>query len=389
MLRGKPEFVGESGSTITRFPKPKLPGRMAGLAVVLGALVVMTFWAYFTFLEYVRPNEFGIKEVQIGVNRGIQKEVYGPGLWFVMPFGFQRMHRLPGNIQVLEFTMIGGEDTQNMRFDESAKIYTSDGFYVDVDATILYRITDPYLVITKFGPGERFLDQGVRPKADPILKQTLGQLTVEEFYVSPMRAKKTALAKEMMNAELNDKGITVEQVLVRYFKYSDAIQQNIEDKKLQDQLVFTNKSKGRAAQEAQQLERVKAEGEYSVKIALEEGIAFKAKREAERDLYVRSKEAEADLMIKLAEAKRTELRNTAMQTAGSEAMVALKMADVLQGLDTILLPAGGAGGTNPLSLESVLTMFGMDPDKPLIKSPAVAAPAPAAASIPTAVEVAQ
>lgn len=363
-MGGQPEFVGGGESRVTRIPPLRFRGRFAAAGVFLVAVLAVIFWAYFTFLEYVRPNEFGIKEVQIGVNRGIQKEVYGPGLWFVMPFGFQRMHRLPGNIQVLEFSMHTGKekDTASIRHDESAKIYTSDGFYVDVDATILYRITDPYLVMTKLGPGENFLNQGIIPKADPILKQTLGQLTVEEFYVSPMRVKKTKLAKDMMNAELNDKGITVEQVLVRYFKYTDAIQQNIEDKKLQDQLVFTNKSKGHAAQEKQNLERVMAQGEYSVKIALEEGMAFKAKREAERDLYVRSKEAEADLLIKLAESKRAELRNKAMQTAGSDTMVALKMADVLKGLDTILLPSGGAGGMNPLSLDTVVKMFDVKSD---------------------------
>ena len=45
------------------------------------------------------------------------------------------------------------------------------------------------------------------------------------------------------------KGIEVDQVLVRYFKYSPEIQKNIEAKKLQDQMVFTNRSAARAAKE--------------------------------------------------------------------------------------------------------------------------------------------
>jgi regulator of protease activity HflC (stomatin/prohibitin superfamily) len=342
---------------------------VAGL--VVGALLL---GAYFTFLEYVRPNEFGVKEVQIGVNRGIQEEVYGPGLWFVMPFGFQKMHRLPRSIQVLELSMFGGQETASLRYDEAAKINTSDGFYVDVDVTILYRIVDAYKVVTELGTGDRYLEQGVRPKADPILKQTLGQLTVEEFYNSPLRAEKAALARANMNAELADKGIAVEQVLVRYFKYSDAIQQNIEDKKLQDQLVFTNQSKRKAAQEEQQLQRVRAEGDFEVRVTLQEGDAYRVRREAERDLYVRSKEAEADLLVELAEAKRTELRNEAMQTAGSEAMVAMRMAEVLSGLDTVLLPAGGPGGLNPLALDEMLRLLGVPAEAPAGR-PRAAAPA--------------
>lgn len=372
MSRGKPEFVGGGGPV--RFPVPSLPGRAQALGVLVGVVLAGIVAAYFTFLEYVRPNEFGVKEVQIGVNRGIQEEVYGPGLWFVMPFGFQKMHRLPRNMQVLELSMFGGRDTESMRFDEAVKINTSDGFFVDVDVTILYRIVDAYRVVTQLGPGDRFLEQGVRPKADPILKQTLGQLTVEEFYNSPLRVEKAELARKNLDTELQDKGIEVAQVLVRYFKYSDAIQQNIEDKKMQDQLVFTNQSKGRAAQEEQQLQRVRAEGDYAVRVAMQEGDAYRVRREAERDLYVRSKQAEADLLVELAEARRVELRNEAMQTAGSEAMVALRMAEVLSGLDAVLLPAGGASGLNPLALDEVLKMLGVAQQSQGRPRPAAAAP---------------
>ena len=38
-----------------------------------------------SFLKYVEPNEYGIKQVKIGVNRGIHEEIYGPGLHFILP----------------------------------------------------------------------------------------------------------------------------------------------------------------------------------------------------------------------------------------------------------------------------------------------------------------
>jgi len=82
-------------------------------------------------------------------------------------------------------------------------------------------------------------------------------------------------------------------------------------------------------------------------------------KEAERDLYVRKKEAEADLLVATAEAQGVELKNQAMQALGAEAMVAIKMADILKGLDVILLPAGGEQGMNPLDLNAVLKTFGV------------------------------
>ncbi|MGD9974665.1 MAG: hypothetical protein AB7S77_16515 [Desulfatirhabdiaceae bacterium] len=50
-------------------------------------------------------------------------------------------------------------------------------FFVDV--SMLYHIKDPYLVFTTIGPGKLYEDNGIIPKAEPALKETLGKLTTE------------------------------------------------------------------------------------------------------------------------------------------------------------------------------------------------------------------
>lgn len=345
---------------------PKMPPKVASFLMLGFICLMLLAIPYFMFLEYVEPNEFGIKEVKIGVNRGIQKEVCPAGLVFVMPY-MQMIHRLPRNVQVFELTDVTGSDqntaaraSESVFHDQPAKIQTSDGFYVDVDVTVLYRIVDPYTVITVLGPGKQYHTQGVVPKAEPILKETLGELTTEEFYNSPMRVEKTEKARELLNKETMAKGIQIDQILVRYFRYSDAIQANIEQKKLQDQLVFTNQSKRRAATVEQDLNRVTTEGDMKVEITHQEGDAYRVRKEAERDLYVRTKEAEGDLLVKLADARRTQLVNEAMQELGADRKVALQMAEVLKGLELIILPTGGENSMNPLDLDRVLEMFGVD-----------------------------
>ena len=362
--RRGPEIVGEGPFEFKRPQLPALPTKVYGLFVGMFLVLAALLVPYFMFLEYVRPNEFGIKEIKIGVNRGIQEKVYGPGYVLVVPF-MQMIHKLPQQMQVLELTSMFGSNETAARLSESvhhelkpAKIQTSDGFYVDVDVSILYRIVDPYLVVTTLGPGDRFLYQGILPKAEPILKQGLGRLTTEEFYNSPLRTERTELARAYLDEELRQWGMQVDHVLVRYFKYTDAIQENIEEKKLQDQLVFTNQSKGRAAAEEKNLNRVTMEGKMQIEITNQEGDAYRVRKEAERDLYVRTKRAEADLLVELAEAERTLLRNAAMQEQGSNRMVAMKMAEVLQGLQLIVLPTGGEHSFNPLDLNSVLATFG-------------------------------
>ena len=360
-----PQVVGDK----LKLHLPKLPGRLTATAIVLVVIVLVAVGLFRNCFTYVHPNEYGIKERKLGIDRGIQKDVYEAGYAFVLPFGIEKIHLFPRDVQVLELTAFpSGQRKQGMferkpptrYLEHAAKIQTSDGFYVDVDVTILYRINDPYKLITTVGPGTLYLHNGIIPKAEPILKQALGELTTEDFYNSPLRVAKTERARDLLSTELSPKGIEVDHVLVRYFKYSDEIQKNIEEKKLQDQLVFKNQAESKAAMEEAKLKRVTQEGEMNVKVTLEEGNAYKVKKDAERELYVRKKMAEADLLVKLAEAKATEMKNAAMQVLGSDKMVAMRMAEVLGGLDTIIVPTGGDGGLNALDLEQVLELFGAE-----------------------------
>src|SRR5215470_4474423 len=308
----------------------------------------------------VGPNEYGIKVVQVPITgkRGVHEEVYETGYHFVLrPFGIERMYLFPKDVQVLDLTGTREEAPQEAKITKAAHIQTSDGFFVDVDVSILYRLDDPYKVFTILGAGRLFETNGIVPKAEPVLKQTLGELTTEEFYNSPKRHAKAEAARDLLNADLRKSGIEVQQVLVRYFRYTDEIQRNIEDKKLKDQLVFKNQAEGRAATEGAALKKTIQEGQATVDIKLQEGRAYVTRKEAERDLYVRSKRAEADLLVKLAEAKKTQLRNDALQGAGSDRMVGLKLADVYKGVELLVLPSDGSGGVNPLNLDQTLKLF--------------------------------
>ncbi len=343
--------------SLSRFRVPRLNFRLNGILKILMALVVLLVIGYNLFFVYVQPDKYGIKVARVGMNRGVQKQIYQAGLTFVLPFGLQQMYQLPKGIQVLELTNFPNTASEKARKDRAAHIQTSDGFFVDVDVTFLYHIKDPYMVFTTIGPGTLFEDNGIIPKAEPALKETLGKLTTEEFYNSPMRVQKTEEAKRRLNIELNLKGLEVDQVLVRYFMYSKEIQKNIEEKKLQDQMVFTNQAAARAAKEEAELKKIVQEGMVIAAVELEKGKAYVTRKIAEKDFYVRKKKAEADLLVKLAEAERVRLRNEALKGIGSERMVGLKMADAYQGLEVIILPSDGPDGVNPLNLDNTLKLF--------------------------------
>lgn len=317
-------------------------------------------------LVYVAPYQFGIKAVKIplpGQERGISKEVYETGWVLQIPM-MSQLHLLPKGIQVLDLTNSNSERSDlRMASQKAAHIQTSDGFFVTVDVSILYRIEDPYKVITIIGPGRLYIDNGIIPRAEPILKQSLGTLTTEEFYNSHLRTDRVQASKDLLNKELEPKGIKIEDVLIRYFQYSPEIQRNIEEKKLKDQLVFKNQSEALAAKSEANLKKVIQEGEANVSIKLQEGQAYIMTKRAEQDLYTRKRHAEADLLVQLANAYGTELKNVAYQSLGSEYMVGLKMAGALDGLSFIMLPSSGSQGFNPLDLNSMIKLFGISKAK--------------------------
>ncbi len=332
--------------------------RRVVLPLLLVVLVLKA--AMWACLTYVGPNEYGIKVVQVALfsTPGVQPTVYDTGYHFVLkPLDLERMYKFPKDLQVMDLTGTREEAAREANVARAAHIQTSDGFYVDVDVSIIYHIDDPYRVFTRLGPNRLFETNGIQPKAEPVLKQTLGELTTEQFYISPMRHERAEQAREYLNRDLASYGIAVDQVLVRYFRYTDEIQKNIEEKKLKDQLVFKNQAEGHAATEGAKLSKMIQEGQASVDIKLQEGTAYQVTKEAERDLYVRTKHAEGDLLVKLAEAQKTQLRNDALQVAGSDRMVGLKLAEAMQGVEMLVLPSDGPSGVNPLDLAKTMRLF--------------------------------
>jgi regulator of protease activity HflC (stomatin/prohibitin superfamily) len=322
--------------------------------VVGGALLIYILGA--SCSTYVPPNMVGIRQVYYGSRAGIKPEQYGPGLHFTMA-GFERLHLFPHDLQVINFSTSQTESSQRLRAADSIKIQTNDGYNVQLDVSIIYRIADPYRVFTEAGPGHSFEDRLVVPRADRILRKTLGELNSEEFYQGPKRIEKAHAAHDQLVAEVAPAGIDVQAVLVRAYTYDPKYQEMIEGRKIRDQTVFLRQAEAKAAIEQRKRDTMVAEGAANQETELSRGRAEVEKLRAQADLYQRKRAAEGKLLVELAEAKGTQLENAALQGAGSENLVGLKMADALKGVRMIVLPSDGKDGTNPLDLGELLRKF--------------------------------
>src|SRR5262249_2943690 len=136
---------------------------------LVGAVFVASLVGYGSCATYVRPNEFGIKQVTWGAGKGVKPDIYRTGLHWVTP-GPERMHRFPTDIQTLTLSNDPNERaTDDTRAAAALSIQTSEGYRVSVDISVLYRIADPYKVITQIGPGKLYEDSLVLPRAEQTL----------------------------------------------------------------------------------------------------------------------------------------------------------------------------------------------------------------------------
>lgn len=320
-------------------------------------LGLLALWIGFKQVTmYIPPYMHGIRQVYFGSKAGIRSEVLDPGLVFVIP-GFERIHLFANDLEIINFSDRSSELARGQRSAPAVKIQTSDGYSVHLDVSVIYHIKDPYRVIVEAGPGRLYEDRLVIPRADRILRKTLGELNSEEFYQGPKRIEKSTNAEEQLAEELAGLGIAIDAVLVRRYVYDERYQSLIEGRKIKDQTVFLRQAEAKAAIEERKRDTAIAEGKANEDVEIARGDAEVKKIEAQAELYKRKKLAEGQLLIDLAEAKGTAMENAALQGAGSENMVGLKMADVLKGVETLVLASGGKDGINPLDVSDLLKKF--------------------------------
>ena len=333
--------------------------------VLLGAL----FFA--TCTTYIGPGEFGIKQVlysPFGLfgPMGTQNKVYQAGIHHQFPT-MEKILRFPKTIQVLTMrdSEINSKEAESMtvtdkrftRIVKAAYIQTSDGFFVKMDTSILYRIEDPVKLVNMVGAGKLYEDNGLLPVAENAIKTRLGSLQPEDFFDANTRVAKLDEARDLMNEKLKPMGIEVKHVLARYPHLHPDVAARVEENNLQKQTRLLNISLTAQSAAEAALAQVVNEGTAAKGVALRKGTAYQTERSSQMELYERTRRAEGDKIRKMAEAQKAELLNNAYRGSGSEMMVGMKMAQNLTNLETILVPAGGADAFNPMNVESLMRLF--------------------------------
>lgn len=259
--------------------------------------------------------------------------------------------------------------TQNLEMrmapgvNDELEFKTKDGNDIGVDVTVLYHV-DPQQapsVLRKVASDMEELELGVvRPLSRSIPRDSLNELSSEEFYDSDLRAAKEAQALEHLSRALAPYGVVCERVVLGNYRFHDKYQEAIDAKKVADQAVNKNRSSAEAAIKEWERELETTKGQVGQVIAAERGKAQQAHMQA--DAYYEAKKLEADAILaeKTASAQGVRRMREAIAGGGGRTMVKLKIAEALKGKRIVLFPTSeSALGVQSTNVNQFLETMGL------------------------------
>ena len=334
--------------------------KISNLLLIFVVLIIM-FFTYFR--HQTKSTEVGVRIIKwsLFAKKGVVEKVYAPGATYFFPPIINDWYTFDITLQKLEMTA----STSGSRHGKDDLIFkTIDGNDIALDVIIAYRIMPEKVsqILQNVGTNNKELEEKlVRPLTRNITRELFGELKTEEFYVANKRAEKAEASEIALNKILESYGVIVEEVLPKDYRFMEAYQRAIEDKKVADQMVERFKSEVKATVEEYNQRVQLAQGKVNEMVASIDGEFMQAKISADAYYNQQEKIAKAIEVEGIAEAKGIEKMVQALNSSGGETMVKLKLAEALQGKKIYLLPFADSGNIDlkTTDINGLLEIYGV------------------------------
>lgn len=331
--------------------------RILNVALALGALLLPGCMPHST-----DSTEVGVRTRKFTIigQKGVSKDLYAPGsTFFFLPF-VNDWHVFDTAIQNLEMTREA--HTGARAGDDSLRFKTVDGNDISVNVTVAWRIdpTKAWYLLQFVGRDVEDVEETlVRPVARTVIRDVLNELASEQYYDADMRFRKAEDAEVRLNHYLAGEGVVVEQVLLGEHAFNPAYEQVIRDKKVAEQDAFRLRSETEAARESalRNLEIQKGYVNQAIETAM--GEAQRKQLEADAAYYERERQAEAVLAEARAETEGLRARAQALSGAGGKAQVKLRIAEALEDVPIVFLPASSGMDVRTTDVNALLQRYGV------------------------------
>jgi len=214
-----------------------------GLVVLLGSMAVI-----------IPPGQAGVV-VLFGT---VREQVLPAGLHFINPFS----QVVEMEVRTRNYTMSGIADEGQKKGDDSIPVITSDGLTVKLDATVFYHLDQDRCAKIYEKIGNDVEGQILRSQIRTSLRDAAAGLTATELYTTRRMGFVENVTKTLTTA-FKERGIVMEQVLLRNVLLPDQITKAINDKIAADQ--DAQKMAFVLQKEKQEAERKRIEAEGQAK----------------------------------------------------------------------------------------------------------------------------
>lgn len=210
--------------------------RMISARIVLPLLLPIGITLFTMALIFIPPQEVGIV-ISLLSPGGIRPQPVRAGLHWIVPI-LEWSETYP--IYWQTYTMSGtpaendvkaDSDTDGVFVDDAIRARTSDGQEVRLDTSIIFRIDEQQVVALHVEWQQRYITDLVRPLIRGVVRSQVSQFTAREVNSSARRDLETTLDRQLRE-QLGEKGLLVDQFLLRDITFSPEFVAAIENKQV-------------------------------------------------------------------------------------------------------------------------------------------------------------
>ena len=178
-------------------------------------------------IVFVPPQETAVI-VSVLAPDGVRPDALRSGLHLIVPF-LEFEVRYPVYWQT--YTMSNRALEGDTIGDDSISARTSDGQEVLIDTSVIFRLDRNQAVTIYIDWQERYTEDFIRPVVRGFVRQQVSQFTVEEVN-SSARADLEAALDALLKEEFADKGLVLDQFLLRNISFTSEYASAVEQKQV-------------------------------------------------------------------------------------------------------------------------------------------------------------
>jgi len=190
-------------------------------------LLVLSIATLSSTLVFIEPPEVGVV-ISLVSEQGVRDRPFSSGLHWIVPL-VERVELYP--IYWQTYTMSGKPAEGQELGDDSIRARTSDGQEVLIDCSVIFRVDSQQAVRVHIDWQERYIKDLIRPVVRGFVRTQVSQFKVDEVN-SSARSDLEITLDRLLRDEFGDKGIILDQFLLRDITFSPEYAASIEQKQV-------------------------------------------------------------------------------------------------------------------------------------------------------------